>query len=168
MKETLIGPHKETLKVLLVEDDPTVAELVKGTLEDLGHDVTWCSSAEAALETLVNTEQEFELLYLDIQLPKIDGIELCRRCRETPHPRNPSKSLAENSWIVAMTSLTETQDILSMLSSGANDYITKPVTPKIIQVKTTVCRYATSRSRALRLRIHNLEKQLSLKEAEKK
>lgn len=163
MNEDRTLPKKETLKILIVEDDHTVGELVQGTLQDMKHDVSWKTSAEDALRLLASTTPEkglFDVIYLDIQLPKLDGIEFCKMCREYRHPLNPTKPLAHDAWIIAMTSLGQINDVMEMLSAGANDYMTKPITPKIIEVKTTVCLFSTERIRAFRARIQNMEKQL--------
>lgn len=163
MNEIDLYPIKENLKILIVEDDATIAELIQGTLQSMEYTSTWMNSAEEAIRHLANIdspEDEYDIIYLDIQLGKLDGIEFCRMCREYRHPKRKEQTIAPNSWIVAVTSLSNTTNIIDMLSSGANDYITKPITPKIIQVKTTVCRFACARDKGYRNRIQNLEKQL--------
>lgn len=163
MNETDISPRQEDLKILIVEDDATIAELIQGTLQSMGYTPTWMSNAEDAIRHLADTdspEEEYDVIYLDIQLEKLDGIEFCRMCREFRHPKRPAQTIAPNAWIVAVTSLSNISSIMDMLSSGANDYITKPITPKIIQVKTTVCRFACARTKGFRNRIQNLEKQV--------
>jgi DNA-binding response OmpR family regulator len=158
MQETDNAPTKESLNVLIVEDDPSVALLVKDTLEELEHKAMWAKSAEEAEEILHGMPPNFhDLIYLDIQLPGLNGIDLCRFSRTWPHPDAPTKRLAGEAWIVAMTALTSTEDIISMLSAGANDYITKPITPQIIRIKTTVCLFAMARKQAFLNRIRILE-----------
>src|ERR671919_2195253 len=99
--------------VLLVEDDPALRTVVKLTLEAAGMEVTTAADGETAL-TKARTG-EFAIVLLDLMLPALDGLEVCRRIRETSHVP-----------IIVITALDSTGDVVSGLEAGADDYMTKP------------------------------------------
>lgn len=100
-------------KVLLVEDDPSLRETTTLLLERAGMTVTSEGDGEAAMDRF--RSQRFDLIVLDIMLPSIDGLEICRRVRsESQIP------------IVMLTARAETSDLVAGLELGADDYVTKP------------------------------------------
>jgi two-component system response regulator MtrA len=99
--------------VLLVEDDPALRTVVKLTLEAAGMEVTTAADGETAL-TEARTGR-FAIVLLDLLLPALDGLEVCRRIRETSHVP-----------IIVITALDSTGDVVSGLEAGADDYMTKP------------------------------------------
>ncbi|MFN2490167.1 MAG: response regulator [Actinomycetota bacterium] len=101
----------ETL--LLVEDDPSIREIVALGLAESGFRVTSERDGRRALDVL--RQGRFDLLILDIMLPSLDGLEVCRTIRrESQIP------------IVMLTAKTETVDVVAGLELGADDYVTKP------------------------------------------
>jgi DNA-binding response OmpR family regulator len=100
--------------LLVVEDDPAIAEPLVRALEREGHTVAHADSGEAALARL--RDGDVDLLVLDIGLPGIDGIEVCRRARAA-HPR-----LA----VLMLTARSSELDEVLGLDAGADDYVTKP------------------------------------------
>lgn len=102
-----------TTRILVVDDDTALQRVLQRGLEDNGYRVTTASSAEPALEAM--TQQQIDLILLDIMLPGIDGFEVCRRLRE---------------WasvpIVMLTARATEQDIVRAFSLGADDFIAKP------------------------------------------
>lgn len=103
--------------VLVIDDDPVILQLMRRALEDQGYTVTIESMARAALARAL--AQPPDLLLLDLILPDLDGVELCRRIRA-------ESTLAEVPVIV-ITALTDPAARLSSLEAGADDFITKPV-----------------------------------------
>ncbi len=103
--------------VLLVEDEENLASLVRAYLEQAGYRVVWAGTGAVALKTL---EQEpVRLVVLDLTLPDIDGLEVCRQIR--------ARSSVP---VVMLTARDEEADRLAGLDAGADDYIGKPFSPR--------------------------------------
>jgi DNA-binding response OmpR family regulator len=102
-------------RILLVEDDPAVSAAVADILGDAGYLVDHVTCGRAALAALL--QRHHDLLLLDLGLPDIDGLEVCRLARR----------YAPDSAIIALTGRTETKDVVAGLDEGADDYIRKPV-----------------------------------------
>lgn len=100
--------------ILLVEDEPNIASGLIYNLEAEGYRVTHVDRGEAALEKL--WQEAFGLVVLDIMLPGIDGIEVCRQIRKQD-PKLP---------ILMLTARSEDKDRIEGLETGADDYLTKP------------------------------------------
>jgi two-component system alkaline phosphatase synthesis response regulator PhoP len=101
--------------ILLVEDDPQITNLLNLHLHEPFYRVTACDRGAAALEKLA-AGLTFHLVILDIMLPDLNGIEICRRIRER-NGRTP---------ILMLSSLAEETDKVTALELGADDYLTKP------------------------------------------
>jgi DNA-binding response OmpR family regulator len=112
----------ETGRVLVVDDDPTVADVVSRYLVRDGHEVVCVADGYAALRAAA--ERPPDLVVLDLMLPGIDGLEVCRRLRE----RRPVP-------IVMLTALGEETDRLIGLETGADDYVTKPFSPRELALR---------------------------------
>jgi two-component system phosphate regulon response regulator PhoB len=105
-----------TPHVLVVEDEEALAELLKYNLEREGYRVTVAQDGEEAL--IVSAETAPDLVLLDWMVPKVPGIEVCRRLRARPEARNTP--------IVMLTARGEEGERIRGLDTGADDYITKP------------------------------------------
>jgi two-component system phosphate regulon response regulator PhoB len=103
-------------KIIVVEDESSLAELLKYNLLSEGYEVVHASDGEEA--ELLLSEESFDLAILDWMLPKVSGIELCRRLRN----RSETQSLP----IILLTARGEEADRIRGLTTGADDYITKP------------------------------------------
>ncbi|HKO02959.1 MAG TPA: response regulator transcription factor [Thermoanaerobaculia bacterium] len=101
-------------KILVVEDDRDIAALVELHLRDIGADVTLVHDGRAALELAM--ARTFDLIVLDLMLPSVDGLEICRRLR------------AQNRYtpILMLTARSTDVDRIVGLEIGADDYLTKP------------------------------------------
>ncbi len=110
--------------ILLVEDDPRLAELVQEFLSQEGHRVVWVKTGEDALAR--SAEETFSLVVLDIMLPGIDGLEVCRRLRPT-----------FNGAILMLTARGDVVDEFVGLVVGADDYLAKPVRPRLLLAHIT-------------------------------
>lgn len=102
--------------VLLVEDDDAISMLLRYNLEKEGYDVGLAMDGEEAL--LMASERLPDMVILDWMLPKVPGIEVCRRLRAKPDARNIP--------IIMLTARGEETDRIRGLDTGADDYITKP------------------------------------------
>jgi two-component system phosphate regulon response regulator PhoB len=107
------------LTILIADDEAHVVELVRVTLEDDRVRVVEASDGATALELAV--ELEPELIFLDVHLPDLSGLEVCRRLRREP-------GLA-GVRIVMLTAAAQQDDIARGLSAGASHYLTKPFSP---------------------------------------
>jgi DNA-binding response OmpR family regulator len=110
----------QQLSILIVEDDPRVVDLVSVYLEKEGFQVEIANDGEAGLARA--EEQRPDLVVLDVMLPKLDGWAVCRRLREKPE--------TERIPIVMLTSRGEEMDRVLGLDLGADDYVTKPFSPR--------------------------------------
>ncbi|PKR76807.1 DNA-binding response regulator [Halalkalibacillus sediminis] len=110
-------------RILIVEDEVEIAELVSDYLKREGYDVLHAKDGEEGLS--IFHEQDPSLAILDLMLPKIDGIELCRRIRATSQIP-----------IIMMTAKGGETDKIVGLGIGADDYITKPFSPSELVART--------------------------------
>lgn len=100
-------------KILIVEDEKNISEIIQIYLENEGYEVYSCFSAEEMLECVF--EEEFDLAILDVMLPKEDGFSLCRKIRKRyEYP------------IIMLTAKTDEHSKVNGLTYGADDYVTKP------------------------------------------
>lgn len=104
------------MKILVAEDDPVSRRVLETTLQKWGYDVVSVSDGEQAWAVL-SSETAPPLAILDWMMPGVDGLELCRRVRE---------SLQRPIYIILLTARGSKEDIVAGLQSGADDYVTKP------------------------------------------
>ncbi|MEN8213040.1 MAG: response regulator transcription factor [Pseudomonadota bacterium] len=102
-------------QILIVEDDHDIAGLVEMHLADLGHEITVCHDGEAGWR--LYQQHSFDLLILDLMLPLLDGLELCKRIRADGGGYTP---------ILMLTSKSSEMERVLGLELGADDYLTKP------------------------------------------
>ncbi|HWO66425.1 MAG TPA: response regulator transcription factor [Umezawaea sp.] len=111
-------------RVLVVDDDMTVRDVVRRYLELNGHRVQLAGDGETALRLFA--ESPPDLVVLDLMLPGIDGLEVCRRLRQ--------RSAVP---VVMLTALGEEEDRIAGLQLGADDYVTKPFSPRELALRVT-------------------------------
>ena len=119
--------------MLVVEDDPTVAEVVTSYLQRVGHQTKSISDGLAAARLLAELSPgDIDLVILDLMLPGLDGIEICRRLRQS-HPNLP---------VIMLTALGQEDDRIAGLEVGADDYVTKPFSPRelVLRVESVLRR----------------------------
>ncbi len=120
--------------VLLVEDDPTVAEVVVGYLRRAQHQTLLIADGAEAARYLRDATS-VDLVILDLMLPGLDGLEVCRRLR-SHSPDIP---------VIMLTALGEEDDRIAGLEVGADDYVTKPFSPRELVLRVeSVLRRASS------------------------
>ncbi len=101
------------MRVLLVEDDQHLGKLLLDGLSREGYEVDWVRDGYSAVNRIL--EEDYDLVLLDIMLPKMDGIKVCKRIREI-----------KDIPIIMLTAKGQIEDKVEGLSAGADDYITKP------------------------------------------
>ena len=116
------------MRVLVVEDDPLVADMLRNSLEELGYEPTASSNGFEAL-TLIRTGL-YRLVISDWEMPEMSGIELCRSIRE--------RQLSGYVYIILLTSRSGTENVVEGYDAGADDFITKPFNPQELTVRLEV------------------------------
>ena len=112
-------------KILVVDDDPDIVEILRYNLSLAGYDVKSASNGKEAIKKAKIFIPE--IILLDVMMPEMDGIEACRLIREIPS--------LKNSRIIFLSARNEDYTQLSAFDAGADDYISKPVKPKILLKK---------------------------------
>ncbi len=102
-------------KILIVEDEVNIASFIKRGLQECGYEVSAAYDGEEAWQLI--KQERYDLFMLDIIMPKIDGLQLCKMIRQ---------NLGYSIPILMVTALGTTDDIVSGLDVGADDYISKP------------------------------------------
>jgi two-component system, OmpR family, response regulator ResD len=120
-------------QVLVVDDDDTVASVVVSYLERAGHTTRKIADGLAAIDSVIADQPD--LMVLDLMLPGLDGLEVCRRVRAN-WPLLP---------VVMLTALAEPDDRIAGLEVGADDYVTKPFSPRelVLRVESVLRRVHT-------------------------
>ncbi len=116
----------EKVKILVVDDEIRIRKLVRDFLVRKDYEVLEAGNGEEALEIFYR-EKNIALLILDVMMPKLDGYQVCRKIRE--HSQVP---------IIMLTAKTEEDDELNGFELGADEYIAKPFSPKILTARVEV------------------------------
>jgi DNA-binding response OmpR family regulator len=109
---------------LIVEDDPSIADIVRLYLERDGYRVEHLIDGLVALERVEREPEGFDLVVLDLMLPGLDGRGVCRRVRRV-----------SNAPIIMLTALDDDRDVIEGLDLGADDYVTKPFNPNELMAR---------------------------------
>ena len=117
------------LRVLAVDDNKTMLQLVTAILEDLGHKVRTASNGQEALD--IAMEDLPQLLIADWEMPGLNGIELCKSIRSTDAGRYV--------YIIVLTGRNDDALLEQAFSAGADDYITKPLNPRELTARIRAC-----------------------------
>ena len=143
-----MGHQQMTAKLLIVEDENALSELLRYNFESEGFHVTCCDSGEEA--EVVIAEESPDIILLDWMLPSVSGIEICRRLRSKPETRNIP--------VVMLTARGEEGDRIRGLDTGADDYVVKPFSvPELLaRVKAILRRTAPDRMAEV-LRVSDIE-----------
>lgn len=135
-------------EILVVDDEPDIVELVSYNLRKEGFSVSSASDGEEALHKI--RKGKFDLVVLDLMLPGIQGIELCRILRKNPE--------TESLPVVMLTAKGESTDKVLGLEIGADDYLAKPFSPRelVARIKAVLRRTAEKPSTEKIIRIGDL------------
>jgi two-component system phosphate regulon response regulator PhoB len=112
-------------RILIVDDEEDILELVRFNLSKEGYDTTCVESGEKALKCA--QKERFDLMVLDLMLPGLDGLEVTQMLK--------SNATTKNIPIVMLTAKGEEADVVAGLEMGADDYITKPFSPRILSAR---------------------------------
>jgi two-component system alkaline phosphatase synthesis response regulator PhoP len=114
--------NKQTQKVLVVDDEEPILELLKYNLEKSGYEVKTATDGMKAVE--IAKKFTPDLVLLDIMMPKMDGVETCRLLRDIPD--------LQKTFIIFLTARSEEYSEVAAFDVGADDYITKPIKPRAL------------------------------------
>lgn len=118
-------------KILIAEDESAIRELIAINLSRAGYEVVQVGDGRSALELFRESPASFDVVLLDIMMPTLDGVSVCKAVRETN----------ANTGIILLTAKTQEKDKITGLTSGADDYITKPFSVnELIARVDAVCR----------------------------
>jgi two-component system, OmpR family, alkaline phosphatase synthesis response regulator PhoP len=115
----------EIIKILLVDDEPDILEIISYNLSSGGYKVFTASDGVKAIE--VAKKELPNLIILDVMMPNMDGIEACEKLRDLPQ--------LSNTIITFLTARNEDYSQVAGFEAGADDYITKPIKPKVLLSK---------------------------------
>ncbi|MBU1260543.1 MAG: response regulator [Planctomycetes bacterium] len=134
--------------ILIVDDEEDVLELVRYNLDKNGYKIETATTGEEALKKA--RAKLPDLLILDLMLPGIDGLEVCKKLK--------SDSKTQNIPIIMLTAKGEESDIVTGLELGADDYVTKPFSPKVLvaRVRRILQRALTRDLEKTPVKIHEL------------
>jgi two-component system, OmpR family, alkaline phosphatase synthesis response regulator PhoP len=117
--------NKKDIKILLVDDEPDILEIVGYNLTNEGYQVI---TAENGLEAVKKAKKELpHLIILDVMMPEMDGIEACENIRKNPD--------LKDTIVTFLTARGEDYSQVAGFDAGADDYITKPIKPKVLVSK---------------------------------
>ena len=112
-------------KVLIVDDDGFISRLVRMKVEQLGHEVETASDGAEGLRKALDLRPD--LILLDLMMPRMNGLEVCRQLRAEPAGRDIP--------VVMLTAKAQERDIEAGFAAGANDYLVKPFSPRELQAR---------------------------------
>lgn len=135
------------MKLLIVEDEPQLLSLIRKGLSERNHDVSAALDGSTALQLL--EDNSFDVVVLDVMLPDINGIEICRRLR----------AAGNYVPILMLTALDSSENIVSGLNSGADDYMSKPFKFSELEARINALarRAGQSQKPAERITVEDLE-----------
>jgi two-component system phosphate regulon response regulator PhoB len=134
--------------ILIVDDEEDVLELVRYNLDKNGYTIAAATSGEEALKK-VRTQMP-DLVILDLMLPGVDGLNVCKQLKSDPK--------TEHLPVIMLTAKGEESDIVTGLELGADDYVTKPFSPKVLvaRVRRSLHRTNARDSKKSPVKIHEL------------
>lgn len=112
-------------RVLIAEDESAIREIIAITLKRAGYNVTEACDGQQALDIYREKNGEFDVVLLDIMMPNVDGLEVCKTLR----------GISGTLGIIMLTAKTQEMDKVSGLLMGADDYITKPFSPSELMAR---------------------------------
>ena len=140
------------MKFLIAEDDPVSRRILEATLIRWGYDVVVASDGNQAWAALQSHDPP-SLAILDILMPGIDGLEICRKVRQSPSTTPP--------YLILLSSLGSKEDVVKGIQAGANDYLCKPFHQEELHVRIGVGVQMLSMQKTLASRVKELEDALA-------
>jgi len=141
--------NKKDIKILLVDDEPDILEIVSYNLSQEGYQVITAKNGVKGVEKA--KAEKPQLIVLDVMMPEMDGIEACEQIRKIPE--------LKNTIITFLTARGEDYSQVAGFDAGADDYITKPIKPKVLisKVKALLRRLKTEESSVPIIKIGDIE-----------
>ncbi len=136
------------MQALIADDDPVIRALLGAVLDGLGYEADLAESGTAAWARFA--ERRPALVFLDIDMPGMSGLEVCRRIREADPQRE--------SFVLVITGHDAPEDLTAVLDAGADDYLTKPVTPEHLRARLRIAERRIEQERARRAAEAELQK----------
>jgi len=140
------GPEGSAPRILVVDDEDDLLELLRYNLTRDGYQVTCVATGEDALRNV--RRQAPDLIVLDLMLPAIDGLEVCRRLK--------GESKTRDIPIIMLTAKSEESDIVAGLEHGADDYIAKPFSPRVLMARVKALLRRRETELDTTIRVHEL------------
>ena len=146
-------PHPEHLhvkirsmstRILVVDDDTALSEMIGIMLTAEGYEPSYCADGAATIDVFHQSEPD--LVLLDLMLPGLDGVEICRHIREE-----------SDVPVIMLTARTDTQDVVAGLEAGADDYVTKPFKSKELLARVSTRLRRTNPGAAEHVRAGDLD-----------
>lgn len=136
------------MNILIAEDDPVSRRILEVTLSNWGYDVSVTANGTDALHVL-QREDAPSLAILDIMMPGMDGLEVCRKVRESQSTSPP--------YLILLTAMATKDNVVKGIEAGANDYLSKPFHRDELRVRVGVGVQMLDLRRALTARVKELE-----------
>jgi len=124
------------IKILIADDEPDIIEMIQYNLEKEGFQVCTASNGQMAIE--VARSEKPDVILLDIMMPELDGVEVCRTLRQEPD--------FEHTIIAFLTARNEDFTQIAALDVGGDDFIAKPIRPRVLISRINALRRRSSRS----------------------
>ena len=136
-------------QILIIEDEPDIQELLSFNLDNNGYKVYTASNGEKGLE--VARKEQPDLILLDLMLPGINGLDVCRIIKNDQDTSGVS--------IIMLTALGQEEDIIKGLETGADDYVTKPFSLQVLEarIKSVLRRVPENIENTKTIKIHDIQ-----------
>lgn len=133
-------------KVLIADDEPDILEILKYNLSNEGYEVVTARDGDEAFEKAKRTKPD--LIVLDIMMPKKTGVEVCQLLRSQP--------AFKETMIIFLTAVNDESTQIKGLETGADDYVSKPISPKVFMSRVNALFRRINKAEAKVLKIENL------------
>jgi two-component system cell cycle response regulator len=136
------------MRILISEDNPVASRVLEATLKKLGHEVVVTTDGEAALAAMTADDAP-PIAIIDWEMPKLSGIEVCRRLREA--------TIVAPAYLILLTAKSTREALVEGLDAGADDFLTKPFDQSELRVRIQAGARITELQRTLSKRVADLE-----------
>lgn len=140
---------EKTFRVLVADDEPDILEFLSYNLEREGFQVTTAENGREAID--LAKKENPDIILLDVMMPEVDGMEACRTLREMPQ--------FEHTIIAFLTARTEDYSQIAGFETGADDYISKPIKPRVLasRLKALLRRYESREAKQTNIKVGEIE-----------
>ena len=144
-----MNTNEKVFKILVVDDEPDILEFLSYNLEKEGFQVITAENGKQGVEKA--KKEQPDIILLDVMMPEMDGIEACRTLREMPQ--------FEHTIIAFLTARTEDYSQIAGFETGADDYISKPVKPRVLvsRLRALLRRYESKEAKATLLEVGDIK-----------